>query len=213
MKNHSKAFRLAIQALFVALIAVQTMVPWLGYIPLGFLSVTIIHITVIVGAIMFGPGEGMVIGFTWGLFSLIRAYTAPSSPLDTLAFTNPLVSVVPRILIGLFAAWTFWALFKLTHRQLVASIGAAIIGTATNTVLVLGAMGLIYSGQVATFYNVSSGNLIKVLVGIVISNGIPEMIGAIILTPLLVRVLTTATHMIPWHVAALAKPAQLGTHN
>ncbi len=145
MGNRSRAYRVSMQALFLALIAVQTMVPMLGYLPLGFVNLTIIHITVIIGAIMFGPGEGLLIGTVWGVLTIVRAYTAPTSPMDTLVFTNPLVSVVPRMLVGVFAALTFWGVYKLFKKVVIASVVAGAIGSLTNTVLVLLAMGTLYT--------------------------------------------------------------------
>ncbi|MFD1440738.1 MULTISPECIES: ECF transporter S component [Lacticaseibacillus] len=201
MGNRSRAYRVSMQALFLALIAVQTMVPMLGYLPLGFVNLTIIHITVIIGAIMFGPGEGLLIGTVWGVLTIVRAYTAPTSPMDTLVFTNPLVSVVPRMLVGVFAALTFWGVYKLFKKIAIASVVAGAIGSLTNTVLVLLAMGTLYTGPVASAYKVSTGALGKVLGAIVVTNGVPEMIGAMIITPLIVGALVAATHMRPWRAA------------
>lgn len=210
MHNQSRAFRLTIQALFLALIALQTMVPMLGYIPLGFMSLTIIHITVIVAAVMFGPGEGMLVGLIWGLLTIVRAYTAPTTPLDTLVFTNPLVSVVPRVLVGLFAAWAFWGIYKLTKHVAIASIIAGAIGSLTNTILVLVMMATLYTGPVANAYHVTSAGLTKVLGAIIVTNGVPEMIGAIIITPLVVGALVAATKMKPWHVGPKKPANRLG---
>lgn len=198
MGNHSRAYRVSMQALFLALIAVQTMVPMLGYLPLGFINLTIIHITVIIGAVMFGPGEGLLIGTVWGVLTIVRAYTAPTSPLDTLVFTNPLVSVVPRMLVGVLAALAFWGAYRLVKKIALASIFAGIVGSLTNTVLVLVAMGTLYTGPVASAYKVSTGALGKVLGAIVVTNGIPEMIAAAIITPLIVGALVAATHLRPW---------------
>ena len=39
-------------AMFVAIILAMSFVPYLGYIPLGFMNSTIIHIPVIIGAIL-----------------------------------------------------------------------------------------------------------------------------------------------------------------
>jgi len=61
-------------------------------------QITLMHIPVIVGAILEGPVAGAFIGLIFGLSSF---YTATVSPLPiAFAFLNPLVSVVPRILIG-----------------------------------------------------------------------------------------------------------------
>ena len=54
MNTKTKTYRLVIRAILTAIIILQTMVmPFLGFIPIGITSLTIIHITVIVAAIVF----------------------------------------------------------------------------------------------------------------------------------------------------------------
>ena len=53
---------------------VQNLVPILGNIPIGPLSITLIHITVIVAAIVLGPVQGMIVGGIWGMITFIRAF-------------------------------------------------------------------------------------------------------------------------------------------
>lgn len=65
-----KTARLVQYALLMALLAV------LGFTPLGFImvppvSITILHIPVILGAVLFGPGCGALLGFEFGLISMV----------------------------------------------------------------------------------------------------------------------------------------------
>jgi uncharacterized membrane protein len=112
----------------------------------------------------------MVIGLIFGLFSMLQAAIAPTGPTD-MWFTNPLVAVLPRILIGLFA----WLIYKALSRwQVSALITAGIVGSLTNTVLVLsmiGALGLLPWA---------------VLPPIVLINGLPEAVLAAVLTLIVV---------------------------
>ncbi|MBP1041180.1 ECF transporter S component [Vagococcus sp. BWB3-3] len=193
----SKAYRLTIRGILIAIIIVQSMVPFLGYIPLLATSLTIIHITVIVAAITLGTKDGMFIGLIWGVMTMIRAWTAPTTPLDTLIFTNPIVSVLPRVLVGLVSGLVFTVLYKRTKQFYLPTIVAAALGTLTNTVLVLGLMGLLYTGPVAEAYGTTSSGLFSVLLVVVGTNGIPEIIAAVIITPLIVRALFAATKLTP----------------
>ncbi|KRM71622.1 ECF transporter S component [Lacticaseibacillus brantae] len=201
MNTQTKSYRLAIRAILTALIMLQAMIPFLGFIPLGITSLTIIHITVIVAAIILGPVDGMFIGLVWGIGTIVRAFTSPSTPLDTLVFTNPIVSVVPRVLVGLVAGALFGWWYKKRGNLYVASVIAAIAGSLTNTVLVLFFMGTLYTNPVASAYGVSASGLMKVLLTIVGTNGISEMIGAAILTPILVKAIIAATHLKPGKIA------------
>lgn len=195
--NRSKAYRLTIRGVLIAIIIVQSMIPFLGYIPLLATSLTIIHITVIVAAITLGTKDGMFIGLIWGVMTMIRAWTAPTTPLDTLIFTNPVVSVLPRILVGLVAGAVFTVLYRRTKQFYLPTIIAAALATLTNTVLVLGLMGLLYTGPVAEAYGTTSAGLLSVLLVVVGTNGIPEIIAAVIITPLIVRALFAATKLNP----------------
>ncbi|MBE6169119.1 MAG: ECF transporter S component [Enterococcus casseliflavus] len=197
MNTKSKTYRLVIRAILTAIIILQTMVPFLGFIPIGITSLTIIHITVIVAAIVLGTKDGMFIGLVWGIFTMIRAFTSPTTPLDIAVFTNPIISVVPRVLVGLVAGLLFTIIYKKTKKVVAASIVAAIFGTITNTVLVLTLMGTLYTGLVATTYGVDASALFVTLGGIAVTNGISEVITAAILTPILVKALFVATSLRP----------------
>jgi uncharacterized membrane protein len=111
-----------------------------GFIPwFSGASLTIMHVPAIIGAVLEGPWVGMVIGLIFGLFSMLQAAIAPTGPTDVW-FTNPLLAVLPRIFIGLIA----WLVYKaLSKWQIPALIGAGIIGSMTNTVLVLGMIGIL----------------------------------------------------------------------
>ena len=77
----------------------------LGFIPLPFMKATIMHIPVIIGAIIEGPVVGAFVGLVFGLFSMYNALVNPT-PLTPI-FLNPIVSVVPRILIGIVAYYVY----------------------------------------------------------------------------------------------------------
>ncbi|MFV0559555.1 MAG: ECF transporter S component [Enterococcus sp.] len=197
MDRKNKTFRLVLRAVFLAIIIVQSMVPWLGFIPLGFISLTIIHITVIVAAIILGPKDGMLIGLFWGLATMIRAFAMPTTPFDTLVFTNPVISVVPRVLVGLVAGYTFHWIYKKKESIVLGSVFAGILGSIVNTVLVLGFMGLFYSGATANAYGVDTSVLFKTLAVVAATNGVPEAIAAGVVTPLITKALFTATPLKP----------------
>ena len=198
MKNRrNKTYRLTIRSILTALIFIQGMVPFLGFIPLGMISLTIVHITVIVAAVTLGTKDGMFIGFVWGLTTFIRAWTMPSSAIDPIVFINPIVSILPRILVGLVAGLLFTVLYKKIKTLYLPTIIAAIGGTLTNTVLVLSLMGVLYTGPVAEHFSTTPSQLMSVLGLAVLTNGIPEIIAAVIITPLIVKALFQATSLSP----------------
>jgi uncharacterized membrane protein len=130
-----------------------------GFIPwFGGISLTIMHVPVIIAAILEGPVVGLGVGLIFGIFSMIQAAVAPSSPADVW-FTNPVLAVLPRLFIGPVAFYVW----KLLERiPVVGLIVAGVAGSLTNTILVLGVIGLMGLLPWA------------VLGGIVITNGLLE---------------------------------------
>lgn len=146
---------------------------FLGWTHLGFIpwvagaALTIMHVPVIIGAVLEGPIVGTAIGLIFGLFSLLQATLAPTGPVDVW-FQNPVISVLPRLFIGV-VAWLGYKALRKVNEPLALAV-AGILGTLTNTVLVLGTIGLF-------------GHLPWVaLPPIAIANGLPEAVLAAILT-------------------------------
>jgi uncharacterized membrane protein len=129
-----------------------------GFIPWFGVSLTIMHVPVIIGAVLEGPVVGVAIGLIFGLFSMLQAAIAPTAPADAW-FTNPLLAVLPRLFIGPLA-WLAWrALRRWPAPGLVVS---GIVGSLTNTLLVLGMIGLLGYAPFAA------------LGVVVVTNGLPE---------------------------------------
>lgn len=184
----NKTYRIAILGILSAFIIIQTFVPFLGNIPIPPLNPTIIHITVIVAAFVLSTKDGMLVGLVWGLARMVKAYTLPASPLDLLLWTNPIIAVVPRVMVGLVAGLVFHAFLK-RKKEKVGMVIAAVLGSLTNTVLVLGFIALFYGNEYATALNVDPSNLLKVLAGIVATNGLGEAVAAGLIAPFIAKAL------------------------
>lgn len=98
----------------------------LGFIPVGPTRATIMHIPVIIGALMEGPIVGVFIGLIFGLFSIFQAMTN-QTPVS-FVFLNPLVSVVPRILIGIVSFYVYSGLRKLGNKKTLGLLYLILIG-------------------------------------------------------------------------------------
>ena len=183
-KNKHRTRRITLLGIFTTIIILQTFVPFLGYVPIPPLNPTIIHITVIVAAITLGTKDGMLIGGIWGIIRMLKAYTIPASPLDFLLWTNPLIAIVPRVLIGLFSGWVYHSLMKNKAKDSFARIGtASIVGSLTNTILVLLFIYLLYGEEYASAGGIDYSQLGVVLGTIILTNGIAEAVSAAVITP------------------------------
>lgn len=149
-----------------------------GFIPLPMAKATIMQIPVIVGAILEGPVVGISVGLIFGLFSIFQNLTNPT--ILSFAFLNPLVSVLPRMLIGVTAYYSYKMPF--IKNQVVRIGVSAAVGSLTNTVGVLGAIYFIYAAQYAAAKEIAVNTAAKVIFGIALTNGIPEAVVAVIVT-------------------------------
>ena len=183
MQQRAQIRRLTRRSLLLVLIVIQDLVPFLGNLPVGPLSITTMPITVAVIAALFGPLEGTLAGGVWGGLTFIRAFVYPSSALAPLLFTNPLISVVPRLLVGLVAGVVF-ALIRRWGKIGLAAALSGLVAALTNTVLVLG--GIANIPQVAAGYHVDQAHLGVALAAIVGTNGVAEALLTALVVPLLV---------------------------
>lgn len=178
MKKKKELVRLVLCALFAALIVVMTFTPYLGYITVGVIEITTLHMVVIFGACLLGAKYGAILGGVWGLTCIVRAFQFGIIP-----FQNPMVSLVPRIIVGLVAGLIFMGLSKTKCKKPISLGISALIGTLTNTVLVLSFLQ-IFGGFEVLFGE--AAKTLDVIIGTLIStNGLIELIGAVILVPTL----------------------------
>lgn len=187
MVKNNQVYHKVLYALFTAIIIVQNFVPFLGYIPIGPLNLTIIHVTVIIAALTLGPSGGAIVDGIWGGITFVRAFVWPTSPLAAIVFVNPLVSVLPRILIGVVTGYVFrWLTHKMRQQYLALGI-AGLLGSLTNTFLVLGQIYLFYNGHSQALYQIDTKAMMPYLLGVIATNGIPEAIIAAIVAPLIAK--------------------------
>lgn len=183
MKNISKTapFMEARQITTVGMLSAISIVLGItgyGFIPLPVAKATIMHVPVIIGSILEGPKVGMLIGLIFGVFSLIQNIMTPN--LLSFAFLNPLVSVFPRILIGITSYYSYMLVKSKKERFKIAV--AAAVGSLTNTVGVLGMIYFLYASQYAHAKGIAVSAAAKVIFGVAFTNGIAEALVAIILT-------------------------------
>ena len=102
----------------------------LGFIPVPNLAgnATILHVPVILGGALEGPVVGTIVGLIFGVFSFIQA--------EVPFFRNPLVSILPRLMIGV-VAWAAFVGLKNVSIDLASAV-SGVLGSLTNTVGVLG---------------------------------------------------------------------------
>ncbi len=187
----NKSRHLVLTALFIAVILLQSIVPWLGTLPLGAFAVgaavTIITYTVAIGAMVLGPKTGALLGFVWGAYSLWHAWASVPS-IGALIFRNPITALVPRIMVGLLTGYLYQK-FVQQYELKKQGPGLAILGSLSaviNTTLVLLITWFSFTVMDTSFTGIPNTNLAQwLIVSIAGFNGIFEIIAGAILVPLI----------------------------
>ena len=132
--------------IFITLL--MDVVPFVGFMKIGSISITNLHIPAILTAIVLGPGYGLAVGTVFGIISLMRAVSRESAILDIL-LQNPLISLLPRMCFPLLAGYAYQFMMKLFKQkgQLAAVALASLIGSVLNSFLVLSSLYMIYPDQ------------------------------------------------------------------
>ena len=197
-KKHDTRWMVSV-ALMAAIVIVLANTP-LGMIQLPIIKATTVHIPVILGAILLGPGAGAILGAVFGICSLVSNTMAPTllsfafSPfLSTPGIPGALkaiwISVGCRILIGVVAGW-LWVLFtKIKLNQFIALPIVGFVGSMVNTITVMGSIYFLFAQQYAEAKEVALTAVFGLVMGTVTASGIPEAIAAAILVLALGKVL------------------------
>ena len=189
-------------ALMAAIIIVLANMP-LGMIQLPIIKATTVHIPVIIGAILFGPLAGAILGGVFGICSLVSNTMAPT--LLSFAFSPFLasnlagvlkalwISVGCRILIGVAAGW-IWILFrKIKLNTYVALAITGFAGSMVNTIMVMGSIYFLLAQQYAEAKEVAVTAVFGLIMGTVTASGIPEALAAAVLVAVIGKVLMRLT--------------------
>ena len=144
-----KTHDIAIAAIFLSLILIFVLVPMPT--PLGVSMAFIPLIAVILAADVQGFGMGLFAGTAFGVASLINSFLHPT--LMAPIFHNPLVSIVPRMIIPITAYFSFKLFKKLLGKRsddastYIASTVSSVVAVVTNTGLVLSMMAAFNFGK------------------------------------------------------------------
>lgn len=185
---------------FLSIILLFALTP-VGFIHLGVIKATIIHIPIIIASITLGPKIGAFLGLVFGITSIITNTIAPTllsfafSPAIPVLGTSQgsfwalFIAIVPRVLIGFIPYYMFKALSKAVTKkkpnQKLAFLLTGLLSTFLHTFLVMGSISLIFQDAYAQAINADSSSAIfKAVITVFLTNGITEAVIAAIVTSL-----------------------------
>lgn len=176
--------RLVMTGMLISLIAVM-MLTGIGFLQIGpAVAVTLLCLPVLIGTMAEGLAVGLLLGGAFGLISFAQSFTSPAllSPF----FMNPLVSVLPRLLIPVITHLVFRAVLRvfapLRRGKGIARGVAALVGSLSNTVFVLSMVLLMHALglEIATL---DTEALHILVLTAALTNGLPEALCMGLITP------------------------------
>lgn len=193
MMKNTKNFTLT--AMFLAIMILLAVTP-LGFIPIGPINATTMHIPVIVASIILGPRLGAFLGGTFGLISLIRSTFIPTplsfvfSPFIPVIGTDQgswkalIIALIPRILIGVVPYFVYKGIQRLTKNKVnpLSLFLAGIAGSLTNTILVMNLIYFLFQQDYAQVLGTNINAVYSAVLAVIFTSGVPEAIVAGLVT-------------------------------
>ncbi|MED3764351.1 ECF transporter S component [Ureibacillus terrenus] len=190
---------------FLAIILLFALTP-IGFIHLGVIKATLIHIPIIIASILLGPRIGAFLGLAFGISSIVTNTMAPT--LLSFAFSPAIpvlgtshgspwalfVVIVPRVLVGILPYYLFKFFQKILPKSFNQKLSLFLTGmltTVLHTFLVMGSIAVIFHDAYAKAVNADSLAGIMVAIFMVfLTNGIAEatlaaFAAALVVPPLL----------------------------
>ena len=185
MKN-KKTLEMVQMAVLIAIILVMAFTS-IGYIRTAGLSISIITIPVVIGAMIIGPKAGLILGTVFGLTSFYQCFGL--DPFGaTLLSINPfltfLVCIPTRALMGWLTGVIFNAIKKIDKTKTVCYFVGGLLGAFLNTLFFMGMLILCFwNTEYMQGLNTSlfgGVNPLAFVIGFVGVNGLLEMPAACI---------------------------------
>lgn len=167
----------------------------LGTIMIGAVQLNFTLIPIVLGAILYGPAVGGILGFACGLVVLIQVMMG-GSPFYAIIWTNtPLITtltcLVKTTVAGVVAGWLFRLLSE-KHTLVGVFVASAIVPILNTVLFILGCLCM--NDSIVLFQNmlpdfIGMNPFIFILVGLVTFNFFIELTINLVLSPTLYRVI------------------------
>ena len=178
---NKKVERMVGIALLMALVIVLQFIP---VPPVGGFSISLVLIPIVMGAAMFGPAAGALLGAAFGVIVFINCVTG-TDPGGAMVFqANPVLCFIVVLAKGTLAGLASGLVYKLLKRwnPYVAMLCAAILCPVVNTGIFVGCMLLFFADVLSVW--AEGGDIIGyVLTGLVLANFVPELIVNVVFSP------------------------------
>ena len=185
-------------AIFLSIILLFAFTP-IGFIHLGVIKATLIHIPIIIASIILGPRIGALLGLVFGFTSIAVNTMAPTllsfafSPAipvlgtDQGSFWALFIAIVPRVMLGFVPYYIFKAfrnaITKKNSFKKKALFITALLSTFIHTFVVMGSISLLFHDAYAQAIDAgSTSGIIMAVLTVFFTNELAEALLAGIVT-------------------------------
>lgn len=182
MKN-AKIKRMVVIALLMALVIVMQALS--GIIPpVGGFTISLVLIPIVLGAALYGPTAGALLGATFGVIVYVNCITG-ADPGGAMVFqANPVLCFLVVMGKGILAGAASGGIYKALHKvnPYIAMLCAAIICPVVNTGIFVVCMFAFFI-DVLSAWAAGADVVGYVLTGLILANFVPELIINVVFSP------------------------------
>lgn len=179
-----KVKRMVGLSLLIAIIVVLQLVGSAFPIKIGPVNISLVLVPLVIGAALYGPGGGAILGAAFGIISTICCINGMDGGGAMVFQANPLVCVIvvmlKAILAGAAAGWVYKLIAP--KNAYLAMLCAAIVCPVVNTGIFLLGMAVFFM-DVLRVWAGGSNVAGYVLTGLILINFVPELLLNIVMSP------------------------------
>ena len=197
MKDNQRKF--IYTAMFAAVVVVLQM---FVSIPVGMFTITLTLVPIMLGAILFGPASGAILGGVFGVVVAIQVVTGAAGLLSSEMFLQtPVVTVILCVLKGTAAGWVSGLIYRVFAKHEKTKLGVILSSIAcpiVNTGIFALGMFVFYNALINTWAinNAFANGFTFVMVGCIGLNFVVEFAVNVLLIPVALRMMKIVKRLI-----------------
>ena len=191
--NRTRIQRLAVTAVLAALVIV---LQFFVSIPIGIFTITLTLVPIMIGAILYGPATGAILGGIFGAVVSIQVVTGAAGAISFAMFEYvPVITIALCMLKGIAAGFVSGLLYRVFERfehKMLGTVLAAVACPITNTGLFAVGMLIFYKTLLDQWaIEFAFANAISFLmIGMIGLNFVVEFAINVALIPVVLRIIT-----------------------
>lgn len=197
MLQSKRIKRLVLLSMFIGIEIVLMSTP-LGFIPIGPIKATTLHIPVLILSMVLGVKEGMILGLFFGFSSIFTNTFQPSlfsfcfSPFYSIGeisgnMGSVIIALLPRMMLGVICGMLYKRLSKSMNHEVAIGISSA-ISTLAHTFMVMFFIYIFFGKEYALTAGFAYETFMDVIKMTILTNGLAEAILAVILSISIMKV-------------------------